>query len=66
MLQLETALCEKEQQLSALRRRMREEMQKKDDHIFELQDYNARLLAFADAVRKSLVYRLYKKFLRPF
>jgi hypothetical protein len=66
ILQLETALCVKEQQLSAVRVRMDQELKEKADQILRLQDHNARLQAFADAVRKSLVYRFYKTFLRPF
>jgi hypothetical protein len=66
ILQLETALCVKEQQLSAVRARMDQELKGKADHISRLQDHNARLQAFAEAVRKSLVYRFYKTFLRPF
>jgi hypothetical protein len=77
ILQLETALCvkelqlgsalrDKERQLSALRERMSQELKEKANQISQLQDCNAQLQAFADAVRKSLVYRLYRKFLRPF
>jgi hypothetical protein len=66
LLQLETELSNKEQQLSALHARTREQLREKNVQITQLQDYNLRLQAFSDAVRKSLVYRFYRTFLRPF
>ena len=66
ILQLETVLGEKEQQLNVLRTRMREESRKKDERIVQLEDHNARLQAFADAVRQTVAYRLYRAFLKPF
>jgi hypothetical protein len=42
-----------------LRALMREELKKKDEQIAKLQ-------AFADAVRQTVVYRLYRAFLKPF
>jgi hypothetical protein len=59
ILQLETALGEKEQQLNALRGFMREELRTRDEKITQLQ-------AFADAVRQSVAYRLYRAFIKPF
>jgi hypothetical protein len=61
ILQLEVALGEKEQQLSTLTARMRE----KDRQIAQLEEQRAKLQAFADAVRKTLVYRLYRRIIRP-
>jgi hypothetical protein len=65
LLQLGTALGEKEQQLNVLRALMREESKKKDEQIAQLQDHNTRLQVFADAVRRTLVYRIYRRFIRP-
>ncbi len=53
VLQLESAVGEKEQQLNALRALMREESRCKDETIAQLQDRNARLQTFADAVRQN-------------
>jgi hypothetical protein len=66
ILQLGTALGEKEQQLNVLRALMRDESRTKDEKIKQLQDQNARLQAFADAVRQTVAYRLYRAFLKPF
>ncbi len=66
ILQLESAVGEKEQQLNALRALMREESRRKDETIAQLQDRNARLQTFADAVRQTLAYRLYRTLLKPF
>ena len=66
VLQLESAVGEKEQQLNALRALMREESKRKDETIAQLQDRNARLQTFADAVRQTLAYRLYRTLLKPF
>ncbi|MGZ9155016.1 MAG: sulfotransferase family protein [Candidatus Binatia bacterium] len=65
-LQLESAVGEKEQQLHALRAVMREESRRKDETIAQLQDRNARLQTFTDAVRQTLAYRLYRTLLKPF
>jgi len=59
ILQFETAVGEREQQLNLLRALMREELKKKDEQIAKLQ-------AFADAVRQTVAYRLYRAFLKPF
>jgi len=59
VLQLEIAVGEKEHELNMLRALMREELKKKDEQIAKLQ-------AFADAVRQTVVYRLYRAFLKPF
>ena len=64
-LQLETALCVKEYQLRELGVRMREELREKSQLISQLQDHNVRLQTFADAVRKTVVYRLYRRIIRP-
>jgi hypothetical protein len=73
MLQLETAVGEKEHELNAIRMLMREESRKrdeelrqKDDQIAQLQEHNSRLQVFADAVRQTVAYRLYRVFLKPF
>jgi hypothetical protein len=66
LLQLETALCVKEYQLRELGGRLREELREKSEQMSQLQNQNIRLQAFADAVRHTLAYRFYKKFLRPF
>jgi hypothetical protein len=66
ILQLESAVGEREQQLNALRALMREESRCKDETITQLQDRNARLQTFADAVRQTLAYRLYRILLKPF
>jgi len=65
ILQLEVALGEKEQQLSALRARMRAELREKSEQMSQLQNHNVRLQTFADAVRKTMVYRLYRRIIRP-
>jgi hypothetical protein len=64
-LQLETALCAKEYQLRELGVRMRGELREKNQLILQLQDHNVRLQTFADAVRKTVVYRLYRRIIRP-
>ena len=66
LLQLEATLGEKEHQLSSLRARMRAELREKNQLISQLEDHNVRLQVFADAVRQTLAYRLYKTFIRPF
>lgn len=66
ILQLESAVGEKDQQLNVLRALMREESRIKDEEIVRLQDHNARLQTFADAVRQTLAYRLYRTLLKPF
>jgi len=65
ILQLGTELGDKEQQLSVLRERMNQELMERADQISQLQDHNARLQAFADAVRQTWAYRLYRKVFRP-
>jgi len=64
-LQLETALCAKEYQLRELGARMCEKLREKSQLISQLQDHNVRLQTFADAVRKTVVYRLYRRIIRP-
>ncbi len=65
-LQLEAAVCEKEQQLATLAAKIREQLKEKEDEILQLRQRNAHLQIFADAVRETLAYRFYKRFLRPF
>ncbi len=62
ILQLESAVGEIELQLNALR----EGSKIKDEKIARLQDDNIRLQTFADAVRQSLAYRLYRTLVKPF
>ena len=66
ILQLESAVGEKELQLNALRALIREESRIKDEKIARLQDDNTRLQTFADAVRQNRVYRLYRTLVKPF
>jgi hypothetical protein len=65
LLQLQTKLCLQEYQLKGFERRMLRDLDIKNQQISQLQEQNATLKRFADAVRNSLVYRLYKGWLRP-
>jgi hypothetical protein len=66
LVQLEIELSQKELQLSALRARMRDELREQREQISKLQDDNARLQGFADAVQRTWAYRFYKTLLTPF
>jgi hypothetical protein len=59
---LQAAIAKKDQEWST---RMVQELARKDLRILELQTDNERLQSFADAVRRSLAYRIYHRFVRP-
>ncbi|MGH9986827.1 MAG: sulfotransferase, partial [Nitrososphaeraceae archaeon] len=66
MSQLETALAERDQELSKLQSRMKKREQQIQEQMAQLQEHTARLQAFSDQVRQSLAYRFYRKFIKPF
>jgi hypothetical protein len=65
MVQLQKAVAEKEQQLSSARVSLKETLTRKEHEVSQLQEQNDKLKAFADAVRRTLAYRFYEKFIKP-
>jgi glycosyltransferase involved in cell wall biosynthesis len=64
-LALNEVLNEAEQSKDALQF-TQDQLEEKQQQIGQLQQQNARLQAFSDAVRQTLAYRCYKKFIKPF
>jgi hypothetical protein len=68
MAQLQTVLSEKDQQLSMLECRLaikEQEAMQLQNQINQLQDRADRLQVFSDAVRQTLAYRFYRRFIKP-
>jgi hypothetical protein len=59
---LQAAIAKKDQEWST---RMVQELASKDLRISELQKDNDRLQLFSDTVRRTVPYRVYRKFVRP-
>jgi hypothetical protein len=66
MVQIQKVVAEKEQQLSSARVSLKENLKRKEHEVSRLQKQNDKLKAFADAVRRTLAYRFYAKFIKPF
>ncbi len=63
---LQAALIETEQRWSELKTDWLRELETKDAKILKLQQDNARLQTFSDAVRQTIAYRFYRTFIRVF
>jgi len=69
---LQRALAKKHQEIAVVHSALTKQVNEKEHQISDLtrqltdlEEQNSRLRAFADAVRDTVVYRFYRKFLRP-